>query len=243
MPYSGYWSANRPRFDSPRSRIAFFGVPVLVFATFMASSPTARISDGVIDVGPVRRGEVVQRSVVITNAGLRALDLPSEARTCGVRVSVPRASERVGRGAAVPVRVEIDTSLFPEGPSVKEVGLPTSDPFTPTLRLMVRADVRSDLDVTPRILRLSPEAPAAIAELRVMANGDVKPLSIRATDRRVTAGLEAGPGADNRVFVVRTQVDPSRPLPWNLGTVVIHTTSPVMPELRIPVRGTLTTRR
>lgn len=230
----------RPRLAGLSSSLVLTAVIAIGLVSFWGSAPYARISDPLIDIGTVGRGELLQRSIVITNRGLRALQLPPFARTCGISITIDPSSQTLARGGTVPLKVDIDTTLFAEGPSVKEVGITTNDPLRRTLILAVKADVRSDVTTSSTLLRVSPETPRAAAELRVKPGSGVKLIGIRTTHPRVSARLDEAASPEGPVYTVHAQADNSAPLPWSLGNVIVQTTSSLMPEVRLPVRGTMT---
>jgi hypothetical protein len=221
-----------------RRKAVYLGLPLMLLL-WMGSAPRVQISTSEIDLGEVRRGELLHKTLLVTNGGLRALKVGTEARTCGVRATIGTPSGVLKGGSTVRVRVDIDTTLFPEGKSVKELMIPTNAPLRRSVLVTVRADVHSDVDVSPRVLYLSSESLAAEARLHVARGSGAEPVSIRTTDPLVTAHVEQVGTAEDYAFVVVARAHSKSPLPWNLGTIVIGTNSQTTPELRIPVRGSL----
>ncbi|MGB2716716.1 MAG: hypothetical protein WBC51_21210 [Vicinamibacterales bacterium] len=220
-------------------RIVLYGALPLLLLAVMGSAPRAEISRSVIDLGVVRRGQFLHELVFVKNEGLRPLKIDSRARTCGVRVHTEASSTTLPHGGATPLRLEIDTTLFPEGASVKEVDIPTNDPLKRSLRVTIRATVRSDVSIAPRFLRLSAQDLTAVARVQITRTSDVEPVSIRTTNPLVNARFHREESPQGSVFIVSARADVDGAVPWDLGTIVIATRSATVPELHIPVRGVL----
>jgi hypothetical protein len=179
----------------------------------------------------------VRRSLAIANHGMRSVNVDTQARTCGVRAVLD--SGFVPGRTTVTAHVEIDTTFFPEGETVKELNIRTNDPLTPSLLLKVRADVRSEVEVEPRVLHVSMNRPTAMAQLSLTPGSTATPTGIRTTDPRIVAEIRTGIANGNTVYLVTARTVGAQALSsWDLGSVVVATNSRSVPELRIPVRGT-----
>ena len=227
----GFWRQSR-------RMLLYAALPLLLLA-FMGSAPRAEVSKSVIDLGVVRRGQFVRELVLVKNEGLRPLKIDERTRTCGVRVHAEAASTTLPHGGAIPVRLDIDTTWFPEGPSVKTVEMSTNDPLKRSLLVTIRATVRSDASIAPRFLRLSAEHPTALARVQLTSASDVEPVSIRTTHRLVSARFHREESPHGPVFIVTARANVDGAVPWDLGTIVLATRSETVPEFRIPVRGGL----
>jgi hypothetical protein len=219
-------------------RVGLYGAPLLIVVAFAGIAPRVDVSRNVVDIGVVRRGQFVQELVSVKNEGFRRLWVDSQARTCGVRLHT-EAPIALVHGATTSVRLDIDTTLFPEGPSIKEISIPTNDPLNGPLLITVRATVRSDVSIAPRLLRLSPQERTAAARVQIVRSSDIEPISIRSTNPLVTARFDRQDSPDGPVLVVSAHANVNHMTPWDLGTIVIATTSAIVPEVRIPVRGVL----
>src|SRR5262245_20396214 len=150
-----------------------FRLPATVAFLFLATSltgggrvssqqqPPARASDGSVavlvterlkDLGIVGLGTDPQAAFTIENRGSAALEIAVAPVAAGLRVvDVDRT---IAPSASGTVRVAIDT--FRAGVTTEwKVEVTTSDPATPALELIVKADVRNFLTLEPATARFN----------------------------------------------------------------------------------------
>lgn len=166
---------------------------LLPLLTLMAAAPRASLSGHVLELGTVRRGVVVRRSVTLTNSGLLPLTVNTETKTCGVR-AITTGPITVAAGDTAALELEADTAIFPEGPSSREIGFPTNDPVHQLLTITVRLDVQSEAVAVPSVIRLGPGSRTATVRLKVK---NVEGMQWRARQTSPWVSVELRPAAQD----------------------------------------------
>ncbi len=115
-----------------------------------AAAPRTVVAGSVVDVGRVARGETVEHSFQISNEGNAPLEIVRVKPTCGCTVA--EYDEVIAAGESGILRAKLDTSDF-RGPIAKSIRVYTNDAANPELRLVIKADVRAQIDVSPGYAR------------------------------------------------------------------------------------------
>ena len=111
--------------------------------------PRIVVPEKIMDLGTVPKGEVVSADFKIINEGSEALQLKAVRPTCGCTVA--KFDREVAAGATGWVKTKLDTKDF-SGPISKSVLVMSNDQETPTLSLVIKADVKPFVEVLPRPL-------------------------------------------------------------------------------------------
>jgi hypothetical protein len=174
---------------------ALLVAPVMVLAQQAAPSaeppkaagplPTIDIVEKIKDFGTVAKGEKLRAEFVVRNTGQAPLEITQVRPTCGCTVA--DFDRSIAPGTTGKIRAEVDTAAF-SGPIAKAVLVFSNDPMTPQLNLVIKADVRSFVEVLPRALILFKNLLSGEA-----ATEKVTLVSADASDFAVT-GADAGGG-------------------------------------------------
>ena len=114
------------------------------------AAPRTVVSGSVVDVGRVARGETVDHTFQITNEGNAPLEIVRVKPTCGCTVA--EYDEVIAPGESGSLLAKLDTSEF-RGPIAKSIRVYTNDAANPELTLVIKADVRAQIDVSPGYAR------------------------------------------------------------------------------------------
>jgi hypothetical protein len=190
------------------------------------------------DVGVIAQGDTIHHRFVFSNRGPAPLDVHDVRGDCGC-IATLVSSAKVDPGASGNVDVRIDTSGF-EGRMDKRVTVATNDPGS-TTELHIRAWVKPQFILSDRFIDfgLVKRGHEVAHSVRIMMASNDDILMVRSTDPSVDARLERPPGGSREVRVIATQRADAK-AGWHFGNLVISTSSHLTPQLRIPVRGTVT---
>ena len=105
------------------------------------------VPEKIKDFGEVAQGEKLEATFVILNEGTETLEIRAVRPTCGCTVAdYDREVPAGGQGA---IKAELDTTDF-KGPISKLINVVTSDPVEPSVRLVIKANVKPYVEVLPR---------------------------------------------------------------------------------------------
>jgi len=141
---------------------------------------------------------------------------------------------------------QIEVSVKTEGQSIlsKSVTVTTNDPRQPQVVLRVTASVEPEFNLSDRTIYFGsvPRGKEVVKDLLITIPPDkaVRIVSAESTDQMVTVRLEPVPGTGGKQtkLIAIQKMDSKEG--YHFGTILIKTTSPLTPELRIPVRGIIT---
>ncbi|MEW5981641.1 MAG: DUF1573 domain-containing protein [Acidobacteriota bacterium] len=230
-------------------RLGVYTVVAVLFATLCdgclrqgSRQPRVAFDYTQVDVGQVVEGQRVEREFAFKNTGEELLVVERLVADCACTAALPSAGHlRPGESAAI--RVAVDTRDM-AGAIQKRVTVECNDPEQRTVTLVVAAMVRPELLLSSRTVDFGQlnEGMEATRRVRVMiAHGaDVRLLGVRSTNESISAWLE--PTGNPAVVNVTARVLPRRRGQGSalFGNLVLTTTSLFTPELRVPIRGTLT---
>lgn len=208
------------------------------------AKPKAVPVEPIVDVGIVARGEPIVHDFEIRNEGQATLELTDVSPSCGCTVA--EYDPRIEPGKTGKVRTKLDTSDFP-GAISKSVAVFTNDPENPKLQLVIKAEVKPYLRVTPgyaRFIYVQGE-PIGVIEQAIWAEDgydisilDVKKDSkfVKVTQREATAA-ERDEKATGREFIVGVTIDPDSPVGVLRQYVELKVDHPKQKVVKIPVTG------
>ncbi len=137
-----------------RRRSIAVAVALLTLAGFVyaqeAKAPQTVIPNSVVDVGRVAKGEAIEHTFEIRNEGTAPLKIVRVKPTCGCTVA--KYDEVIAPGESGSLQARLDTSEF-RGPIAKSIRVFTNDAGNPELSLVIKADVRAQIDVSPGYAR------------------------------------------------------------------------------------------
>jgi hypothetical protein len=113
------------------------------------AGPVIQIVEKIKDFGTVPKGEKIKAVFEVRNTGKAPLEISQVRPTCGCTVA--NFDRTIAPGGSGKVEAEVDTTGF-AGPISKAVLVFSNDPAAPQTNLVIKADVRSFIDVVPRPL-------------------------------------------------------------------------------------------
>jgi len=94
------------------------------------------------DFGAALQNKVLEKELLIRNAGTEDLVIENVATTCGCTVA-ELDTKTIKPGAQTPLRVKLETRTN-QGKIVKNVIVRSNDPTTPSLQIKLEADVKPE---------------------------------------------------------------------------------------------------
>lgn len=233
------------------SVVTMLALPVLAMAQGVAAPkpgtplPVLDIAEKIKDFGVVAKGEKLRAEFEVRNSGQAPLEITQVRPTCGCTVA--DFDRSIAPGAKGKIRAEVDTAAF-SGPISKAILVFCNDPANPQVSLVVRADVKSFIEVLPKPLILFKNllGGEVATEKVTLVSGD-------GSDFTVT-GVDAGGGPYKLAF---RQLGDSERIPERKGTqwevtitvpadapegmlnhkIIVKTTASKAPEVPISVTG------
>lgn len=228
-------------------------LPIIVALTLGATPAAGPLAAGApsADRGEVRTGPPLAQVFELTHRGdSGTLTITGVAAGCGcLKPTLSREALRPGETAQLTLTV--NTLTQPPGPNVWKavvryrVADPGDGPAPPAVRpdaeleLKVSARLIQEVSVTPPMLAVSTSA--AATQTVTVADRRPAPLTVRAattTSPHLTATVRPATGTSPRTQPVDVTVTDAYPPGQSDETLVLLTTDPACPELRVPIRVT-----
>ncbi len=114
--------------------------------------PALAVSPPAIDFGDMQRNEVRHLELTLSNEGGAPLHILNVASDCGCTVAKPEVNQ-LAPGQSTTMKVSFNSKGF-EGPQRKHLTIVTNDPATPSVEVVVSANVRVPLIVNPATRQL-----------------------------------------------------------------------------------------
>jgi hypothetical protein len=111
-------------------------------------APVIDIAEKIKDFGIVPKGEKLKAVFEVKNTGNAPLEITQVRPTCGCTVA-EKPAQPIPPGGMAKVVAEVDTKDF-SGPISKAVLVFSNDPANSQVNLVIKAEVRSFIDVLPR---------------------------------------------------------------------------------------------
>ncbi len=241
---TGAWAQQQPQ--PPQNPPA--GAPAAVKPAAKAPEgpqPVIDVPEKIKDFGTVPKGEKLRATFDVRNTGKAALEISQVRPTCGCTVA--NFDRTIAPGTTGKVVAEVDTTGF-SGPISKVVLVFCNDPATPQLNLVIKADVRSFVEVLPRpliIFRSVLQGESATEKVTlVSADGsDFKVEGAAASGGPYKVAIRELPAkerlADHKgsQWELTVTVPADAPEGMLNHKIVVKTTSPKAPEVTINVTG------
>lgn len=203
-----------------------------------AQAPVAGVPKPVVDVGLVTRGEPIVHEFAIHNAGDADLEITEVKPACGCTVA--SYASRIEPGRTGLVRTVLETDSF-NGPIAKSVTVFTNDPANPRLLLVIKANVRAQVEVKPayaRFVVIDGESwEPTVHEISASQGSDFRVTKVdspfpflKADYRKVGEGEEAR-------WELKLTLSPEAPIGPMADFLVVHTDHPEQKQVRLPVSG------
>jgi hypothetical protein len=147
------------------------------------TKPTMDIAEKVKDFGLVAKGDKIKATFEVKNTGTAALEISSVRPTCGCTVA--NFDKLIQPGGTGKVEAEVDTTAF-SGPIAKSILVFSNDQANPQVNLVIKAEVRSFVEVLPRnLIRLNVLQGEPATEKVVLSSADASEFKVTEVD---TAG-------------------------------------------------------
>lgn len=223
--------------------------PLTMFCSLLLVSPVLAVGPKLVsdvnevNFGEVFQGEKVEKIFPFRNAGDAPLLIERVKSSCGCTAALVSSSE-LAPGAAGELRAVFDSARF-SGEVQKSVYLYSNDPARPMVQFSLRGTIRQELTVVPPLADLGEVKAGASKELRLVLTNQGKeaiPLfgvDVLAPD--LTAELTAATILPGESVELRLKSAPGAERKRLNGYLLVKTGSGRVPELRVPVYGSVST--
>jgi hypothetical protein len=128
---------------------ALLSIAAAAAAQAPADGPKLVVTDKVIDLGEVAKGEVVEANFRLANEGSEKLLIKAVRPTCGCTVA--DYDREIAPDSEGWIKAKLDTEDF-SGPVSKSILVMTNDPVDPTVTVVIKANVTPYIEIVPRPL-------------------------------------------------------------------------------------------
>ena len=212
----------------------------ILLTTFLVSSPPVAIlvaDRETVDAGVVRSGPLLRQVYRVTNpSATLPLQIVGLDGTCGcIRKSFAKSDLKPGE--TTDVTVEINTLTQPEGPNTWKTNVRYrvgSATMEERITLELVAKIVKELEVKPPMLAISSEG--AAKSTIVLMDRRATPLTVKAitsTSTYLTANVRE---AKEGTISIEVSIAEGVATGSHDETILITTSDPLYPELRVPVR-------
>jgi hypothetical protein len=217
------------------------------------AGPSLAFDSIIVELGKVPDGELLHHVFNFTNKGGSTLEIREIHASCGC-MSTLLTAKTVAPGQSGQLDVKIVTadvsassrSLSRTVSIVKNVTVMTNDRKQPTVILVLKAVIMPEIVLSEPGINFGthPRGEEITREVLVEIAPD-KPIRLTgaaSTNDSVMARLETEPdGGDKKIRVIAT-LKVTAPEGQHQGFVLVNTSSTLKPQLKIPIRGTITKR-
>lgn len=218
--------------------------PAVTPAQEAPAGPRVNVPKKVKDFGIVPQGKILEVKFEIVNEGTEKLVIKAVRPTCGCTVA--EFDKEIAPNRAGWIRAKVDTTAF-TGPITKSILVMTNDPETPTVTLVVKANVRPYLEVVPRpLVRFNTVRGESVSqEVFVVTDDatDFEVTGVKASVPFITGTVrkldedELVPGKYKVQYGVKLTLAPDAPAGPLNADVIVQTTHPKAKELKVKVFG------
>jgi hypothetical protein len=223
---------------------------VLLLSTDVKTLPPTRASVGpallpewfMADFGDVDRGSIVEESVGLRNVGTSDLVISTARTTCGCASTVLSDGVIHPGGRAI-VNVRIDTAGR-QGMQYFRLYIHSNDPITPIAQLgIVGTVVTPSVAVYPETVDLGSvkHGECDFREITVYDSGgrDFRVTKVEADSPYIRCFFASISDCKHPRFIVVAALSPDAPVGKLSGNVIVTTTHPKNPVVRVPVQGAI----
>ena len=225
-----------------RFLVILFAVAVAAIPPLQAQEKGAKIAfeSTTHDFGKVSEGAALKHIFRFANKGSETLEIIRVDSSCGC-TSALLSKNKIPPGNSGEIEVVIATKDLPASELSKTVSVMSTDPKQPVVVLTLTAVVEPEFVISELSIFFGnvPRGQEVTSEILVTipANKPFKLLEASSTDANVTVKLEPVAGSNGKQFKVIALQKADAAEGFHTGAIVIKTTSPTKPELKIPVRG------
>jgi len=214
---------------------------LLQAAPVLAEGPRISVEKTELHFGEIFQGEKVEYVFPFRNSGNAPLLIERVKSSCGCTAALVSASE-LSPGAGGEVRAVFDSARF-AGEVQKSIYLYSNDPLQPMVQFSLRGSIRQELTLTPPLVDLGELRAGASKEVRlVLANQGDEPIALLGVDvlaPDLSAELTATTILPGDTVELRLKSMPGAERKRLNGYLLVKTGSSRVPELRIPVYGSV----
>lgn len=212
---------------------------LLLPSVALASGPKLVVEDADFNFGEVFQGRKIEHTFRFRNAGDATLVVDKVRSSCGCTAAL-LSSQQIPPGGAGEIRTTFDSGRF-RGAVAKTVYLYVNDPQQPVTQFHLRGTVRPELVMVPEQADFGRLIPGRSAEVRISLTNQGDQEITLSTPETTSPELQAeltgtGLPVGSSVQLV-VKVKPREGKPRLSGYVMVKTSSPQVPELRLPVHG------
>ena len=209
-----------------------------------APGPTAVALETIKDFGVVNKGQRVTHEFKIRNAGDATLNITEVRPSCGCTVA--EFDKAIAPGEEGKIIATVDTRNF-KGGIAKSVRIFTNDAENPQIDLVIKANVRSQVEVDPGYARFiavygEPQKTSVQSvwsqehrDLEILGAESPYPF-VKVAYREAEEG-ERLRGVDGRQWQVEVELDQDAPVGPMADFIVLTTDHPKLKTMRIPISG------
>jgi hypothetical protein len=206
--------------------------------------PTAVALETIKDFGVVNKGQRVTHEFKIRNAGSAPLAITEVRPSCGCTVA--EFDSNIEPGEEGKIAATVDTRNF-KGGIAKSVRVFTNDPENPQIDLVIKANVRSQVEVDPGYARFvavygEPQKTSVQSvwseeqqDLEIL--GAESPYDFVEVSYREAEESERLRGVKGRQWQVEVELDRNAPVGPMADFIVLTTSHPKLKTMRIPISG------
>ncbi len=225
--------------------LMIFAVALAVATTVVAQGgPKAVPAEPIKDFDIVPRGEVIVHDFVIKNEGSAVLELRDVRPACGCTVA--QYDKKIAPGESGKISAKVKTDNF-GGPIAKSIAVFTNDPENPKLQLVVKANVKPYIVVTPGYARYNYVQGEPVGTIQqtlwaedasdleiVSVNPPYDHLKVRYREATEEERHEKGKGTQ---WHIEVELDPQSPVGALRDYVEVKLNHSKQKTVRIPVSG------
>lgn len=222
--------------------LGFLSIILLLLpAAGLAGGPKLVVEDADFSFGQVYQGAKVEHTFRFRNAGEAPLTVEKVRSSCGCTAALLSAT-LIPPGGTGEIRTTFDSGRF-RGAVVKTIYLYVNDPMLPVAQFHLRGTVRPELVLEPEQVDLGRLTSAAATEARVtLTNQGEQAISLsppETTGPELKAELASTQLAAGKSVELVVRAKPRDGKSRLSGYVMIKTSSPRVPELRLPIYGSV----
>lgn len=202
-------------------------------------TPKAVVSETVYNAGSVLKGEIVKHDFFVENRGTRPLSILSVKPGCGC--TAPEFDKTVPPGGKGRITLSVNTQAF-KGPINKSTAVTTDDPDMKTFQLVVKADVKEIIAITPaenQSFGLVAQGQSLSRDYKFKATDDkpFKITNIQCSDPSVKHELKMA--SDGKSGVLTVTIPPNHSLGAVNARLTLSTDHPKAPVIQLNAYATV----
>jgi len=216
---------------------------LLAASPVFAEGPKLIADESAYNFGDVFQGEKVEKVFLFRNGGNAPLLIERVKSSCGCTAALVSSSE-LAPGASGELRAIFDSARF-SGDVQKSIYLYSNDPARPMVQFILSGSIRQEMTLTPPLVDLGEMKAGSSKEVRVMIANQGKEkivlhgVEVQAPD--LTAELSETTILPGATVQLRLKSFPGGERKRLNGYLLIKTSSGRVPELRVPVYGSVLT--